>query len=85
MPPGDVDAGLDPDAAPAELGAAGDPGQRLAGEPAGDEGVEPGGVAARRLDELGGLLVGGDEAVAGQQRGQLGEARRGLRQLWPWM
>jgi hypothetical protein len=71
----DVDAGVDADAQPAEVGAAGDPGERLAGQPAGDQRLEPLLVAAGGVAQLAGLLAGGDEARGGQAVGELVQLR----------
>ncbi len=78
LPAGDVDPGLDGDLEAAEADAAGDPGQRLAGEAACDERVQQLSVTRRAGQQLGGLLGGGDEPGVGQQLGQgRGIARRG--------
>jgi hypothetical protein len=69
-PAGDVDAGIDPDLQAAELDPAGDPRERLAGEPAPDERVQELGVAAGADEELFGLLVGRDEPGVGEQCGE---------------
>jgi hypothetical protein len=55
---------VDGDPQPAELDAADDPGQRLARPAPLQQRGEPRRVAVRAQQQLVGLLVGGDEAVA---------------------
>ena len=66
LPPRDVDARIDPDLQAAERRGPGDPGQRLAREATRHEGVEQRAVVARARQELGRLLLRGDEARVGQ-------------------
>ncbi|HXA27499.1 MAG TPA: hypothetical protein VN193_02025 [Candidatus Angelobacter sp.] len=83
QPPRHVDAGLDADGDAAEGDAAGDPGERLAGEAASDERIQQRGVASGRRDQLCGLLLGGEEAGAGEQAGEVVLPRRPVLSVQP--
>ena len=68
LPPGHVHPGIDADIHTTERDAPGDPGERLAGEPAADERLEDTGVAARAREQFPRLLAGRDKAGAREPR-----------------